>query len=330
MAIHIRRRELIVTFVSTMAAWPLAARAQQSAMPVIGVLQAGTPTSYDLSGFRRGLKEAGFVEGLNLAIEYRFANDDPDRLPELASDLVRRRVRVIAAIASALATRAAKAATDTIPIVFGHGLDPVEQGHVASLNHPAGNVTGITSRAGDLFSKQLGILHELLPQATCIGVLGNPKGLQYESFIKDTHAAASVLGLTIEVLNASTDTQIDAIFARLGNEKRVQAILIDNDPLFFSRRVQLAILGARYALPIICPFREMAAAGALLSYGPNLADRDREAGLYVGRILKGENPADLPVQQVSKFELVINLPTARALGLTVPPMLLARADEVIE
>ena len=188
-----RRREFIAIVGGAAAAWPLAARAQQ-AMPVIGVLQAGTPTSYDLSGFRRGLKEAGFVEALNLTIEYRFANDDPDRLPELASDLVRRRMRVIAAIASALATRAAKAATDTIPIVFGHGLDPVEQGHVASLNHPAGNVTGITSRAGDLFSKQLGILHELLPQATRIGVLGNPKGLQYESFIKDTQAAASVLG----------------------------------------------------------------------------------------------------------------------------------------
>jgi putative ABC transport system substrate-binding protein len=324
-----RRREFI-TLVGGAAAWPIATHAQQPERPVIGLLLIGTQSSYDLSGFRQGLKDAGYIEGQNLAIEYRFANDDPARLPELASDLVRRQVRVIAAMANGLAARAAKDATNTIPIVFGYGIDPVKQGLVASLNRPGGNITGIISLAGQLFGKQLGILRELLPQAVDFGVLANPKGASYESIVKDMQTAASTIGQTIEILDASTTDEIDTVFARLGDQKRVQRLLVTNDTLFIARRIQLAILAARYAVPAIYPFREMVEAGGLLSYGPNLADRDRQVALYVGRILKGENPADLPVQQMSKFELVINLKTAKALGLSVPNSMQLLADEVIE
>jgi putative tryptophan/tyrosine transport system substrate-binding protein len=325
-----RRREFITLLGGAAAAWPLTARAQQPVKPVIGLLLIGTSSSYDPSGFRQGLKDAGYIEGQNIEIEHRFANDDPARLPELASDLVRRQVRVIATVAIGLAARAAKDATDSIPIVFGHGLDPVEQGLVASLNRPGGNVTGITSLANELYGKQLGILHELLPQAGHFGVLANPKSANYKLFVKDTQAAASAVGPTIEILEASTGGEIDAVFVHLGDEKRAQGLLVANDPLFIARRVQLAILAARYAVPTIYPFREMVEAGGLLSYGPNLADRDRQIALYVGRILKGENPADLPVQQMSKFELVINLKTAKALGLSDPNSMQLLADEVIE
>ena len=324
-----RRREFI-TLLGGASVWPSAARAQQTTMPVIGLLLVGTPSSYDLSGFRQGLKDAGYVEGQNLAIEYRFANDDPARLPELASDLVRHQVRVIAAVASGLAVRAAKDATNTIPIVFGYGADPVKQGIVASLNRPGGNITGIISLANELYGKQLGIFHELLPQAAYFGILANPNSVIHESIVKDTQAAASTIGQTVEILDAGTSEEIDAAFVRLSNEKRVQGLLVTNDPFFIGQRVQLAILAARYAVPAIYPFREMAEAGGLLSYGPSLADRDRQAALYVGRILRGENPADLPVQQVSKFELVINLKTAKALGLSVPNSMQLLADEVIE
>lgn len=325
-----KRREFITLLGGAAAGWPLAASAQQPERPVIGLLLIGTPSSYDLSGFRQGLKDAGYVEGQNLAIEYRFANDDPARLPELASDLVRRQVRVIATVANGLAARAAKDATNTIPIVFGYGIDPVKQGLVASLNRPGGNVTGVISLANELFGKQLGILYELLPQTVHIGVLANPKSATHESIVKDTQAAASAIGQTIEILDAGTSGEIDAAFVRFGDEKRAQGLLVTNDPFFLARRVQLAILAARYAVPAIYPFREMVDAGGLLSYGPNLADRDRQAALYVGRILKGENPADLPVQQMSKFELVINLKTAKALGLSVPNSMQLLADEVIE
>jgi putative ABC transport system substrate-binding protein len=326
-----KRREFITLFGGAAAAWPLAAHAQQPMIPVIGLLQIGTPSGYDLSGFREGLKDAGYVEGQNLAIEYRFANDDPTRLSELASDLVRGKVRVIAAVASGLAARAAKDATNTIPIVFGHGADPVKQGLVANLNRPGGNATGIISLANELYGKQLGILRELLPQATHFAVLANPKGTAiYESIVKNTQAAASAIGQTIEILNASTDGEIDAVFMRLGDEKNAQGLLVTNDPFYIARRVQLAILAARYAVPTIYPFREMAEAGGLLSYGPNLAERDRQVGLYVGRILRGEKPADLPVQQMSKFELVINLKTAKALGLSIPNSMQLLADDVIE
>jgi putative ABC transport system substrate-binding protein len=310
--------------------WPLAARAQQPDRPVIGLLAMGTPSSWNLSGFRQGLKDAGYVEGQNLAIEYRFANDDPARLSELASDLVRRKVRVIAAIANSLAIRAAKDATDTIPIVFGYGADPVKQGIVSSLNRPGGNATGAISLASELFGKQLGILHELLPQAAHFGVLANPTSAIRESIAKDTQAAASALGLTIELLDARTSGEIDAVFERLGAEKRAQALLVTNDTFFVGQRVQLATLAARYAVPTIYPFREMAESGGLLSYGPNIVERDRQVGLYVGRILKGENPAELPVLQMSKFELVINLKAAKALGLSFPNSMQLLANDVIE
>jgi putative tryptophan/tyrosine transport system substrate-binding protein len=324
-----QRREFI-TLIGSAAASPLAARAQQPDRPVIGLLAIGTPTAWNLSGFRQGLKDAGYVEGRNLAIEYRFANDDPARLSELASDLVRRKVRVIAAIASGLAVRAAKDATDTIPIVFGYGADPVKQGFVSSLNRPGGNVTGVISLASELFGKQLGILHELLPQAAHFGILVNPKSAIRESIARDTQAAASALGLTIELLDAGTSDEIDAVFERLGAEKRAQALLVTNDPFYVAQRVQLATLPARYGLPTIYPFREMAESGGLLSYGTNLAERDRQTALYVGRILKGENPAELPVLQMNKFELVINLKTAKVLGLSFPNSMQLLADDVIE
>jgi putative ABC transport system substrate-binding protein len=325
-----RRREFIVTLGGATAALPLAARAQQSTIPTIGVLQIGTPTSYDLSGFRQGLKEAGYVEGQNLKVEYRFANDDPARLPELAADLVGRKVNVIAAVASAVAASAAKDATNTIPIVFGHGVDPIKQGLVVSLNRPGGNVTGVISLANELYGKQIGILHELMPQAVHLGVLVSPKSAIYESIVKDTQSAASAKGQTVEILDAGTSADIDAVFARIGNEKRVQGLLVTNDPFFDGQRVQLAILAARYAVPAIYPFREFTEAGGLLSYGTNRADRDRQVGVYVDRILHGENPGDLPVQQMSKFELIINLKTAKALGLIIPNSLQLLADEVIE
>jgi putative ABC transport system substrate-binding protein len=220
--------------------------------------------------------------------------------------------------------------TNTIPIVFGFGSDPVQQGLVASLNRPGGNVTGMTSLSNELFGKQLGMLHELLPQASHFGFLSDPKTPIHELAVKDVQAAASAIGGTIEILTASTSGEIDTVFARLVNEKRVQGLLVSNDPLFLSARVQLAILAARFAVPAIYPFREQAEAGGLLNYGPDLPDRDRQVGRYVGRILKGEKPADLPVLRQTKFELVINLKTAKALGLTIPETLLATADEVIQ
>jgi putative ABC transport system substrate-binding protein len=329
MSMCLRRREFL-TILGGAAAWPLAARAQRTEMPVIGVLQIGAPSSWDFAGFRQGLKDAAYVEGLNLAVEYQWANDDPDRLPQLAADLVRRRVRVIVALGSGLTVRAAKAATDTIPIVFGYGGDPVQQGLVASLNRPGGNVTGMTSLSGELVGKQLGMLHDLLPQASHFGFLSDPKAPAHELLVKDAQAAASAIGGTIEVLTASTSGEIDASFTRLADEKRVQALLVSNSPLFIARRVQLAISAARFVIPVIYQFREQAEAGGLLSYGANLTDRDRQVGRYVGRILKGEKPADLPVMQPIKFDFVINLQTARTLGIGVPPLLLAQADEVIE
>lgn len=302
----------------------------QSSVPVIGALVLGGPSSYDLSGFRQGFQDAGFVEGQNLAVEYRWANDDPDRLPDLASDLVRRRVRVIVVVASGLAALAAKQATATIPIVFGYGLDPVQQGLVVSLNQPGGNITGVTSRARELIGKQFGLLHELLPQAVHVGILRNSKNAQPEVVDNAARAAASGLGLTVDVLTASTGSEIDALFASLGRDKPIQGLVVTNEPLFIGQRAQLADLAARRSLPTICPFREMTAAGCLLSYGPNLYERDREAGRYVGRILRGEKPADLPVQQMSKFELVINLRTAKVLGVTVTSAMQLLADDIIE
>ena len=326
-----KRRDFITLLGGAVAGWPLAVRAQQAAMPVIGLLQQGTPYTFSLSGFRQGLKEGGYVEGQNLAIEYRWANDDPSRLPGLASDLVRRQVRVIVALRSALGTEAAKAATDRIPIVFGHGGDPVALGHVASLNRPGGNVTGMTSLSVELIGKQLQTLQGLLPHAHHLGMLSNPGALFHQSIIKDVQAAAAAIGQTVEVVTADNSSdEIASLFARLAEEKRVQGLLVSNDPLFMTRRVQLAILAARYALPALYPFREQAEAGGLMSYGSDLADRDRQVGHYVGRVLKGEKPADLPVLQATKFELVLNMQTAKALALQIPAKLLTLADEVIE
>ena len=325
-----RRREFITLFGGAMAAWPLPTRAQQSAMPVIGILQIGAPSSWDFTGFRQGLKEAGYVEGQNLTMEYRWANDDPDRLAELAADLVRRQARVIVALGSTLSVRAAKAATNTIPIVFGMGSDPVQLSLVGSLSRPGGNITGMTSLSSELFGKQLGILHELLPQAAHFAVLSNHKSPIHELVVKDAQAAAAVIGMTIEILPASTRDEIDAVFARIANEKGVQGLLVSNDPLYIAARVQLAILAARFVLPAIYPFREQAEAGGLLSYGPDLVDRDRQVGHYVGRILNGERPADLPVLQQSKFEFIINLRTAKAFGFTISNSMQLLADWVIE
>jgi putative ABC transport system substrate-binding protein len=299
-------------------------------MQVIGLLQSGPPSSRDFTGFHQGLKDAGYVEGQNLTIDVRWANNDQDRLPRLASDLVHSRVRVIVALGSLPAASAAKAATNTIPIVFGFGADPVQQGLVASLNRPGGNVTGMTSLTSELVGKQLGILHELLPQASRFGVLSDPRNPVHELTVKDAQGAASAIGGTIEVLTASTSGEIDAVFARIANEKRVQGLLVTSRSFLLAARVQLAILAARFAVPAIYPLREHVEAGGLLSYGPDLADRDRQIGRYVGRILKGEKPADLPVQQESKFELVINLQTAKAIGLTIPTSMQSLADKVIE
>ena len=246
------------------------------------------------------------------------------------SDLVRHQVRVIATVGSALTARAAKDATNAIPIVFGFGADPVKLGLVTSLNRPGGNVTGVISLSNELFGKQLGMLHDLLPQALRFGVLAHPRSPLHESIVRDTRAAASRLGLAVEILDVSNSADIDAVFVRLHDENRLQGLLVTNDPLFIARRIQLAILTARFAVPTIYPFRSQTEAGGLLSYGPNLADRDRESGHYVGRILNGEDPANLPVEQVSKFELVINVATAKALGLTFPSSMQSLADSVIE
>ena len=325
-----RRRDLIKGIAGSAAAWPLAAHAQQPTKSVIGALQIGSASSYDLSGFRQGLGDKGLVEGQNLEIEYRFADDNTTHLPELASDLVRHQVRVIATMGSALAARAAKDVTNAIPIVFGFGADPVKLGLVTSLNRPGGNVTGVVSLSNELFGKQVGMLHDLLPQALRFGVLTTPRSVNNETIVRDTQAAASRLGLAVEILDVRNSADIDAVFVRLHDENRLQGLLVTNDPLFIARRVQLAILAARFAVPTIYPFRPQTEAGGLMSYGPDLADRDRESGRYVGRILNGENPANLPVEQVNKFELVINVATAKALGLTFPTSMQSLADSVIE
>ena len=333
MASYIERRKFLATLiVGGAAAWPLAARAQQpSKLPTIGFL---SPTSTEVSAtrlraFRMGLKEAGYVEGENVAIEYRWAENQIDRLPELAADLVRRQVAVIATPGSTPAALAAKAATSTIPIVFAGGADPVALGLVASLNRPGGNATGINDMVGELAAKQLGFLHELLPAAAHFAVLAHPNNPIRELVIRDAQAAAAAIGRQIEVLTASTNREIDGAFA-IFTQKQVDACLISPDVFFSSRRVQIVMLAAHYKMPAIYYLRDFPEAGGLMSYGINLVDRERLVGTYVGRILKGEKPADLPVQQSTKFEFVINLQTAKLLGLNVPPTLLALADEVIE
>jgi len=326
----LRRREFI-TLLGSATAWPLAARAQQPAMPLVGFLN---PTSPDpnvdlLRAFRQGLKETGYVEGENVAIEYRWAENQIDRMPALAAELVRKQVAVIATTGATVAASAAKAVTTTIPIVFLTGADPVESGLVASLARPGGNLTGINLLTIDLTAKRLELLRELVPAATRVAVLANPAGPAPEAMLRDVETAARAMGLQVQVLNAGTSPEIDAAFASFVRE-RPDALFVGPDPFFVSRRVQLVHLASRHAVPAAYTQRDYAVAGGLMSYGSNLMDAFRQVGVYTGRILKGAKPADLPVLQPSKFELVINHQTARMLGLTVPDKLLATADAVIE
>jgi putative ABC transport system substrate-binding protein len=325
-----KRRAFITLLGGAAAAWPLAARAQQAPMPVIGFLGSSAPVDRApyLTAFRQGLREPGYVEGQNVAIEYRWAQDQADRLPDLAADLVRRQVTVIAAHDTS-SSIVAKAATTTIPIVFVSGGDPVKLGLVASLNRPGGNVTGVTFVTAELGAKLLGLLHELQPGAVRVGVLVDPNFALTQSFVSDVQAAALSIGKQIEVLEAPTGRDIDTAFAKLA-QKPIDALLIGPGPLLNNRRVQLVTLATYHRVPAIYPLRVWAEAGGLMSYGTSITDAYRQAGVYTGRVLKGEKPADLPVMQSIKFEFVINLNTARAFGLSFPPGLLAIADEVIE
>ncbi len=325
------RREFITLLGGAAVAWPLAAPSQQPAMPVIGFLDTRSPDGMTdrLRAFREGLKDSGYVERQNVAIEYRWAENQLDRLPELAAELVRRQVAVITAT-STYPAFAAKAATTTTPIVFLVGEDPARLGLVASLGRPGGNLTGINIFTGELTTKRLELLREMVPGAARIAVLVNPaNATTTETTLRDVAAAARVMGLQIQVLNASTSLEIDAAFATFVRE-RPDAVFVGLDPFFISRRAQLVNLASRHALPATFTLREFAEAGGLMSYGTNIADAFRQIGVYAGRILKGAKPADLPVVQSTKFELVINASTARMLGLAVPPTLLATADEVIE
>jgi putative ABC transport system substrate-binding protein len=331
-----RRREFITLLGGAAATlpsllWPLAARAQQPAMPVIGFLHSGSPEPNlkRVAAFRKGLSEAGYVEGRNVAVEFRWAAGQDDRLPELAADLVRRRVAVIATPGSTPAALAAKAATATIPIVFYMGGDPVALGLVASLNRPGGNVTGISNQDAELMAKRLALLRELVPQAARCIALVNPNSVLTDAIVKNLRAGAATLGLQVEILRAGTDREIDAAFAKFSQKPR-EPLLVSPDAFFFNRRVQILTLAARHALPAIYYDREFVDAGGLMSYGTNRVSTFQQVGIYTGRILKGEKPADLPVMQPTKFELVININTARALGFELSPTLLALADEVIE
>jgi putative tryptophan/tyrosine transport system substrate-binding protein len=326
-----RRRDFITVLGPIAAAWPLAAPAQPPATPVVGFLGVTSAGSQlYLVAFRQGLSETGYVEGQSVVIEYRWAEDQYNRLPELVADLIRHHVNVIATMFATPAAQAAKATTTTIQIVFSIGDDPVKHGLVASLSRPGGNATGINFFSSEVTAKRLGLLHELLPKAARIGVLVNPTNVEItERTVKDVNAAADPLGLQIEVLNASNGNEIDAAFTTLVS-RRADGLLVGAGAFFVSRRVQIAILAARHMVPAIYTIGDYAEAGGLISYGTDVADSLRQQGVYVGQILKGTKPTDLPVVQSTKFKLVINLRTAKALGLEVPPTLLSRADEVIE
>jgi ABC-type uncharacterized transport system substrate-binding protein len=324
------KRRQFITLLGGAAVWPLAARAQQAAVPVIGVIAGGAGSDvWRHTAFRQGLAEAGYIEGQSVAVEYRWAEGRFQVMPELVADLLRRQVTVIATLGSALAARAAKAATATVPIVFSTGQDPVELGLVASLARPGGNLTGVNFLNTELAAKQLGMVRELLPAAMRVAVLVNPTNVTAEPTLREVEAAAKVMGMQIQVVKASTSGEINAAFAGLERE-RPDALFVGGDTLFVTRRVQLSNLASRHAIPAIYNDRLLAEAGGLMSYGSDVRDAHRQVGVYVGRILKGAKPADLPVVQAKKFELIVNAETARMLGLSIPPLLLATADEVIE
>jgi ABC-type uncharacterized transport system substrate-binding protein len=331
MASHIERRKFLATLLGGAAvAWPLAAQAQQPTMPVIGFLSSGSAEAFEgfVTAFRQGLNDSGYVEDRNVAIEYRWANGQYNRLPVLAADLVGRQVAIIAA-GGPPAAHAAKAATSMIPVVFTSGDDPVQAGFVSSLNRPGGNITGVHLLITELNAKKLGLLRDLLPQVKVITALLNPTSQNAEIQSSELQTAGCALGLQIDIVNASTEREIEAAFATLA-QKSAGALVVGNDPFFVIRREQIVALAARHAIPAVYDLREYADAGGLITYGTNLKDGYRQVGVYVGRILKGEKPADLPVLRSTKFEFIINLTTAKTLGLTFPPGLLAIADEVIE
>jgi putative ABC transport system substrate-binding protein len=326
----IKRRDFI-TLLGGAAAWPVATRAQQASMPLVGFLDFGAPepSAHLVAAFRKGLAEAGQVESRTVAIEYRWAEYNSARLSEFAADLVRRHPAVLVAPGSLPAALAMKAATDTIPIVFGTGADPVAAGLVTSINRPGGNVTGVGAMNAELGAKRLGLLRELAPAAVRFAVLINPANPLSDPFVADVRAGAATVGKEVEVFTARNSHEIDTAFASL-MQRRPDALVVGPDTLFRDRGIQLVVLAARHVLPAIYPVREIADAGGLVSYGSSFTDLYRQVGIYTGRVLKGEKPAEMPILQASKFELVVNLQTAKTLGIDVPPTLLAVADEVIE